>query len=84
MYLPKNEKKPGNSYTLYKNRHIDIGMEFGIEKCTNLIMKSGEKEITEVIELPNKESITTLGEKENYKFLGILEANTIKESWKKK
>ena len=32
----------------------------------------------EGIELLNKESIRTFGEKENYKYLGILEAETIK------
>ena len=31
-------------------------------------------------ELPNQEKTRTLGEKENYKFLGILEANTIKQA----
>ena len=44
-----------------------------------LIMKSGKREIMEGIELPNqKNKIKTLGEKENYKYLKILEANTIK------
>ena len=31
----------------------NIGMEFGIEKCALLIMKSGRRQITEGIELPN-------------------------------
>ena len=48
----------------------DIGMEFGIEKCAMLVMKNGKKEITEGIELPSQEKIRTLGEKENYKYLG--------------
>ena len=34
--------------------------------------------------LPNQESIRTLGEKENYKYLGILEVDIIKQRWKKK
>ena len=42
-------------------------MEFGIENCAKLIMKSGKRAITEVIELPNQKSIRTFGEKENYK-----------------
>ena len=41
-------------------------------------MKSGKREITEGIVLPNEERIRTLREKENYKYLGILEADTIK------
>ena len=30
-------------------------MEFGIEKCSMLTMKSGKRETTEGIELPNQE-----------------------------
>ena len=41
-------------------------------------MKSGKREITEAIELPNQERIRMLGEKENYMYLGILKADTIK------
>ena len=51
-------------------------MEFGIEKYAMLIKKSGKRQMTE--ELPNQEKIRTLGEKETYKYLGILEADTIK------
>ena len=56
----------------------DIGMEFGEEKCAMLIMKSGKRHITDRMELPNHDKIRTLGEKETYKYLGILEADTIK------
>ena len=56
----------------------DIGMEFGIEKYA-LLMKSGKWHMTEGIELPNQEKIRTLGEKETYKYLGILEVGTIKQ-----
>ena len=31
------------------------------------------------MELPNQNKIRTLGEKESYKYLGILEANTLKQ-----
>ena len=37
----------------------------------------------EGMELLNQEGIRTLGEKENYKYLGILEADTIKRKKKK-
>ena len=58
----------------------DIGMEFGIEKWAMLIMKSGKWQITEGMELPNKKKkIRTLGEKETYKYLEILEADTMKQ-----
>ena len=56
-----------------------IGMEFGIEKCAMLIMRSGKWQTTEGIELPNQERIRTRGEKENYKYLGILETSIIKQ-----
>ena len=54
-------------------------MEFGIEKCVMPIMKSGKRKSVKGIELPNHESIRMLGEKENYKCLEILEADTIKQ-----
>ena len=57
----------------------DIGMEFGIEKYTILIMKSGKRHLTEGIEQSNQEKIRTLEEKEIYKYLGILEVDTTKQ-----
>ena len=39
-----------------------IGMEFDIEKCAMLIMKSGKWHMTEGMELP-KQKIKTLGER---------------------
>ena len=56
----------------------DIGMEFGIEKCAILVMKSGKRHLTDGMELPNQDKIRTLGEKETYKYLGIFEVDTIK------
>ena len=57
----------------------DIGMEFGIEKCAMLVMKSGKRHTTDGMELPNQDKMRTLGENEIYKYLGILEADTIKQ-----
>ena len=57
----------------------DIGMEFGIEKCAMLVMKSGKRHITGGIKLPNHDKIRRLGENETYKYLGMLEADTIKQ-----
>ena len=42
-------------------------------------MKSGKRHITERMELLKQEKIRTLGEKETYKYLGIMEADTIKQ-----
>ena len=33
----------------------DIGMEFSIEKCSLLMMKSGKEHMTNGMELPNQE-----------------------------
>ena len=45
-----------------------------------LIKEKGKKETTEGIELPNLESIRTLGKKENYKYFRILAVDTIKQT----
>ena len=42
-------------------------------------MKNGKRHMTEGMELPNQEKIRTHGEKEVYKYLGILEADIIKQ-----
>ena len=42
-------------------------------------MRSRKRHIKEGIELSNQEKIKILGRKETYKYLGILEADTIKE-----
>ena len=42
-------------------------------------MKRGKRHLTDGIELPNQDKIRTLAENETYKYLGILEADTIKQ-----
>ena len=54
-------------------------MEFGIEKGAMLVMKSSKRHLTDAMELPNQDKNGTLGEKETYKYLGIFEADTIKQ-----
>ena len=54
-------------------------MEFGIEKCALLVMKNGKQHLTDRMELPSQDKIRTLGEKETYKYLGILDGDTIKQ-----
>ena len=51
-------------------------MEFSIEKCTMIVMRSRKRQITKEIELLNQERIRMFGEKETYKYLGILDADT--------
>ena len=78
IQLQKREK---NWKLIYAMRIYcqDIGMEFDIEKCAMLIMKSGKRHLTNGMELPNQDKIKTLREKETYKYLGILEVDTIKQ-----
>ena len=53
----------------------DIGMEFGVEKCTMLIMEKGKIVKSVGIELPDGKVIKSLHDGESYKYLGILEAD---------
>ena len=41
----------------------DIGMEFGIEKCAMLIMKSGKRHMAEEMKLPNQKKKLERSEK---------------------
>ena len=45
-----------------------------------LVMKSGKRHLTDGIELPNKDKIKSLAENKTFKYLGILEADTIKQA----
>ena len=54
-------------------------MEFGIEKYAMIVMKSGKRHLTDGMELPNQDKIRTLAENETYKYLCILDADTIKQ-----
>ena len=75
----KNEKELEtliNSVRIYSQ---DIGMEFGIENCAMLVMKSGKRDLTDRMELLNHDKVRMFGEKKTYKYLGILEANTNKQ-----
>ena len=77
-YLMKIEKQ---LETLIKPIRIYsqvIEMEFGIVKCAMLTLKSWIIETMEGIELPNQERMH--GEKENYKYLEILEVDIIKQT----
>ena len=76
----KNEKELETLIHALRIYSQDIGMEFDIEKCAMLVMKSSKRHMTDGIKLPNQDRIRTLEEKETYKYLGILEADTIK--WK--
>ena len=75
----KSEKELETIIHVVRITGQDIGMEFGIEKYAMLVMKIGKRYMTVGMELPNHDKIRTLGEKETYKYLVILEAGTIKQ-----
>ena len=75
----KNEKELETLIHAVRIYSQVIGKEFGIEKCAILVMKSGKRHMTDGMELPNHGKIRTLKENETYKYLGILEADTIKQ-----
>ena len=50
----KNEKELETLIQAVRIYCEDIRMEFGIEKCAMLVMKSGKQHMTEGIELPNQ------------------------------
>ena len=73
----KNEKELETLIHAVRIYNQDIGIEFGIEKCAMLVMKSGKRHMTDGMELPNQDRIRTLEENETYKYLGILEAEQV-------
>ena len=75
--IVKNEKELETLIQTIRIYSQNIGMEFGIEKCTLFIMRRGKRQI---IEQPNQERKRMLGIKETYKYLWILETDTIKQT----
>ena len=75
----KNEKELETLIHAVRIYSQDIGMGFGIEKCAMLVMKSDKWHLADGMELPSQDKIRTLAENETYKYLGILEADTIKQ-----
>ena len=78
--FPKNEKELETLIHAVRIYSQDIGMEFGIEKRAMLVMKTAydKRHMTDGMELQN-DRIRTLEENKTDKYLGILEADTIKQ-----
>ena len=53
----------------------DIGMEFGIDKWSMLVIEKGKIVKSVGIELPDGKVIKSLQEGESYKVIGILETD---------
>ncbi|XP_067950259.1 uncharacterized protein [Watersipora subatra] len=58
----------------------DIGMKFGLDKCATIIMIRGQLTGRGNIMLPNETEIHELEDNESYKYLGVMEADDIKQS----
>ena len=56
----------------------DVKMEFGIKKCGVLVMKRGKVTLPKGIELPSGYTTKDI-DKEDYKYLGILEFDSVRE-----
>ena len=58
----------------------DIGMEFGIQKCAMLKIVIGKMVECEGISLPNGEKVRSLEKGQDYRYLGVLQCDTIKHN----
>ena len=78
--LTKNEKELETLIYAVRIDSQNTGMEFGMEKYAVLVKKRVKRHLTDGMEVSNQEKIKTFGEKEIYKYEGILEADTIKQA----
>jgi hypothetical protein len=57
----------------------DIGMEFGLQKCAILVLKRGKtEEGTDDMIMPDGGEIKAMDEDSDYRYLGILECEMVK------
>ena len=75
----RSEKGLNSLVQAFRAFSEDIGIEFGIEKCSMLVMEKGKIVKSVGIELPNGKVTKSLQEGESYKYLGILEADKFLE-----
>ena len=70
--------------SIVSNFSKDIGMEFGLPKCAVMTAKRGKITHSNDMELSCGTKIHGLGTDDSYKYLGMLEADTIKQQQMKK
>ena len=75
----KNEKEIDSLIQTVRVFSKNIQLEFGIEKCAVLVMKSEKMIKSDGIKLPDEQVMRSLREGEEYKYLGILEADQVKQ-----
>ena len=73
----KNEDQIDNLVNAVRVFSEDIKMEFGLPKCGVLIMKRGKVVKSEGISMPDGKMMKNI-EEGGYKYLGILEADGVK------
>ena len=76
----RNRKEPESIMNTVRVFSQDIGMEFGLEKCAIVLMKRGRLEETSDMMLPNGGEIKAMGTDSQYRYLGVLEADTIRNA----
>ena len=54
-------------------------MEFGVEKCSVMIIKKGKMSNSDGIVLPNRITLKGLKEGDSYKYLGVIQADGMKQ-----
>ena len=74
----KNEHQVDSLINTVRVFSDDIKMEFGLSKCSVLTMKRGKLVKSEGIPVPNGQVMTNI-EDSGYKYLGILEADEVKD-----
>ena len=75
----KNEKELDSLTQTVRVFSKNIGMDFGIEKRSMLVMKRGKKTKSDGIMLPDDTEIKSLKDGEGYKYLGILQIDAVQE-----
>ena len=76
----KKWKRTGDLHANSKNIQPSYRNGIWHSKICHAQNENGKRNTTERIEQPNQEIIRTLGEKENYKYLGILKKDNIKQA----
>ena len=73
----KSEKELDSLIQTVRAFSKDVGMQFGIEKCSTLVMKRGKGIKSDGINMPDDKVIKSLKEDEGYKYLDVLQANEV-------
>ena len=74
----KSEKELDSLIQTVRVFSKDRGMQFGIEKCSTLVMKRGKRIKSDGIKMPDDQVIKSLKEDEGYKYLSILQADEVR------